>query len=138
MACHRFLLKYAIVCALWFNPSKPPIQAFLQPLMSQLKELSTNGNMSCLAILTLLTHCSRAGETSKTAEGLQHCKVNLILITCDLPARTKVLCMSSTMDSMPVRIVIIQALLLAVITFIDIGQSNMMLLPEPMPVLLVM
>ena len=41
------------------------------------------------------------------------------------------------MDSMPVLIVIIQALILAVITFIDIDQLNAMLLPEPMPVLLV-
>ncbi|XP_062510906.1 uncharacterized protein LOC134186832 isoform X2 [Corticium candelabrum] len=56
----RFSLKYAIVCDLWFHPSKPPIQVFLQPLMSQLKELSTNG------------------ETFKTAEGLQHCKVTFL------------------------------------------------------------
>ncbi|XP_062507169.1 uncharacterized protein LOC134183600 [Corticium candelabrum] len=71
----RFSLKYAIVCALWLHPSKPPRQAFLQLLMSQLKELSTNG------------------ETFKTAEGLQHCKVILIFITCDLPARAMILCM---------------------------------------------
>ena len=41
------------------------------------------------------------------------------------------------MDSTPVLIVIIQALLLAVITLIDIGQLNTMLLPESVPVFVI-
>ncbi|XP_062519358.1 uncharacterized protein LOC134194453 isoform X2 [Corticium candelabrum] len=71
----RFSLKYVIIYALWFKPSKPPVQAFFQPLMDQLMRLSTEG------------------VKFQTAEGQQLCHARLTLVTCDLPARAMVSCM---------------------------------------------
>ncbi|XP_062507747.1 uncharacterized protein LOC134184148 [Corticium candelabrum] len=73
----RYSVKYVILYALWFQPGKPPIQAFLDPLIQQIGVLSSEGALF------------------ETARGMQRCRARLVLVTRDLPARAMLLCMKN-------------------------------------------
>ena len=50
---YRYSLKYFILYALWFQPGKSPIQAFLDPLIQQIGVLSSEG-MNFVTVLKLV------------------------------------------------------------------------------------
>ena len=50
---YRYSLKYFILYALWFQPGKSPIQAFLDPLIKQIGVLSSEG-MNFVTVLKLV------------------------------------------------------------------------------------
>ena len=50
---YRYSLKYVILYALWFQPGKPPIQTFLDPLIQRIGVLSSEG-MNFVTVLKLV------------------------------------------------------------------------------------
>ena len=89
-------MKYVILYALWFQPGKSPIQAFLDPLIQQIGVLSSEGefcySVEVSRIFDILC-MGNVGALFETARGMQRCRTRLVLVTCDLPARAMLLCM---------------------------------------------
>jgi hypothetical protein len=89
-AISRYSLKYVILHALWFQPSKPPIQAILDPLIQQLFVFSRKCIKFCNSFAWLLWIChmcmGTVGAMFDTARGMQPIRAKLALVTGDLPA----------------------------------------------------
>ena len=64
-----------MLCGLWVGPSKPPMDKLLEPIMENLKQLSTEG--------LIVRH----------PNGMSHIKGKLVLSVFDLPAKASILAM---------------------------------------------